>query len=430
MSWWQFLVASIGEVDPEDSPRSARQPSGLPAGKSYCPAVRDPGQQCPGVPLVCGPGGPARACGHNGQLVASRHVGQPVDGSGKRGRRGQAPSGASIFRACYVQLGDGAGDHVAAAEYSVEAVAEIDADHTRRRCAVRLDRHLIGGGPGVASVAGGEDASLGCGAGADPCALSGQGLDACTAGREPCLARLSLGRLIADVFPGVAVWELEEGEAIVERVAEQQCPCGGPEVEAVVEASGIGGLVLQHPGVPCVLRHVDAVVRAAARGDQIGDPFTHPLHIPELERPCAGYVSRYPSGPAVRGPREHPTRCASPYHPIVDRTYREEPESSAGFLRGDGRRATRLPEYSGKVGDWSNAIGAREDCRGGQGGSQDRKSARTRHGDLQEVTERGYPPHWRPARTANGPPNGLRLSCGTPKKELHNIRAPPASSAR
>src|SRR2546422_11319537 len=127
MSWWRFFIASIGEVDPEYSPRSAVLPSRLPAGKCYCPAVRDPGQQCPGVPLVRGPDGPARAYGHNGQLVASRHVGQPVDGSVKRGRRGQAPNGASIFRARYVQLGDGAGDHVAAAEYSVEAVAESDA---------------------------------------------------------------------------------------------------------------------------------------------------------------------------------------------------------------------------------------------------------------------------------------------------------------
>src|SRR5207247_3063669 len=145
MSWWRFLIASIGEVDPEDSPRSAGQPSRLPAGKCYCPAVRDSGQQCPGVPLVRGPGGPARACGHNGQLVASRHVGQPVDGSGKRGRRGQAPSGASIFRARYVQLGDRKSVQVAAAKYSVEAVAEIDDEHNRRRYAVKIDRTIIGG---------------------------------------------------------------------------------------------------------------------------------------------------------------------------------------------------------------------------------------------------------------------------------------------
>src|SRR5438874_13675916 len=31
MSWWRFLIASIGKVDPEDSPRSTRQPSRLPA---------------------------------------------------------------------------------------------------------------------------------------------------------------------------------------------------------------------------------------------------------------------------------------------------------------------------------------------------------------------------------------------------------------
>src|SRR5207247_733101 len=110
-------------------------------------------------------------------------------------------------------------------------------------------------------------------------------------------------------------------------------------------------------------------------------------------RPRTGYVSRYPSGPAVRGPREHPTRCAGPHHPIVDRTYREEPEGGAGFLRGDGRRATGLPGHAGKVRNRGNAIGTREDCRGGRkGGCQDRKSARTSHGDLREVDPERLPP--------------------------------------
>src|SRR5439155_16422174 len=226
------------------------QPAGAFVAKSHRPAVGDAGQQVPGVSLVLRPGGAAGSGGDypsQGAVAAVivvvallivvrvvvAGVGEAVDRSRERRRRGQFPRFTAVPRPRHVQLRSGRVHPVAAADDASPGIAEIDRNIARDGRTLRLDRGH-GRAPRLAAVPAPEHARDGGGTRREPgIALALRGRTG-AAGSKGALARLGGWRVFHEGPPVVAsLGGVPQGETALDRIEHQDRAPRGPEREAI-----------------------------------------------------------------------------------------------------------------------------------------------------------------------------------------------------